>query len=166
VAREPGHLTRTYDVDVLPGAPREIAVALAPLSALDREERRWPAWRPWAVVGGGAALVALGAGLAVSARSELNAFEDEIQRSCRAGCARDDLPEAVWAQRDRAELRDRVGVGALVVGGAVVVGGGVLVVLNQPRQVRVDEDGRRIGAFVSPATSGQRGAMAGVRIRF
>jgi hypothetical protein len=88
----------------------------------------------------------VGVSLQLVSRDNMSEFEAEIGRLCGGGCREDDLPAAVWDQRDRAETQNRLAVGAFVVGGLGVVAGTVLLVLNQPRRIRLDESGQRLGA--------------------
>jgi hypothetical protein len=163
VARKRGHLTFTRDLDAMPGATTSITIVLQPLAALDREERRWPTWRPWAIMGAGVLVGSVGLVLELDARDNMDAFEAENLRSCPDGCERADLPEAVWGQKDRAEREDRWAIGAFAVGGAALVTGAVLLWMNQPERVRLDEEGKRVSVIPH---AGSHGWGVSLDIRF
>lgn len=144
VARRPGYLTYTQRVDAVPNQTTTIQIALVPLDLAGKYERRWAGWRPWAVVAAGAAVGAIGVGLELSARSNVDAYEREIARACPSGCPPSELPDAVRDLEARARWQDRVAVPTIAAGVATLAVGGVMIWLNQPRRARVDESGRRI----------------------
>lgn len=144
VARRPGYLTYTQRVDAIPNQTTTIQIALVPLDLAGKLERRWEPWRPWAVVGAGAAVAAVGVGLELAAQSNVDAYEREVARACPSGCPPADLPDAVRDLEGRARWQDRVAVPTIAAGALTLVAGGVMVWLNQPRRERVDESGRRV----------------------
>jgi hypothetical protein len=156
VARKPGHLTFSKQFTAFPEQPVDIEVVLVPLAEAGGYERRWAAWKPWAIAGGGAVVVALGVVLQVDAGSNLDEFEQEVARLCPDGCPPSDLPKAVRDLETRGERENRLAVTAFLAGGATVLVGAVMVVMNQPRRVRLEESGRRIGVvpIVSPEGTG------------
>jgi hypothetical protein len=100
---------------------------------------------PWLVLGGSAAIVGTGVAFQLAASDNFDAYEQEIARSCPSGCRPEDLPPAVRALEDRGRWQNTLGVTGMVVGGVGMVAGSVLLVLNQPRHVRLEESGRRVG---------------------
>ncbi len=156
VAAKPDHLTFTRQFQALPGQVTRVVVELVPLSEAGRYERRWKPWKPWAVAGAGVAVVAVGVGLELSAKSNIDEFEAEIARSCPDGCAVDELPPAVLALEDSGRTRSKIAVSAFVVGGAAVATGAVMLYLNRPRRVHLDSSGQRIGVapVVAPGMAG------------
>ena len=144
VARRRGYLTFAREFTALAGTTTHIDVSLQPLETAGGVERRWATWKPWAVVGAGAALVLIGVPLQLAARSNLDAYEQEVARSCPNGCRREDLPEAVWDLEARGHLENRLAIGAFVVGGLTAVTGAVLTYMNRPQRVRLEESGRRV----------------------
>jgi hypothetical protein len=161
VAKKPRHLTFTSEVTALPASPLIIHVQLVPLEQAGTWERRWPEWKPWLVVGAGAAVLAAGVAFELQARSDLDGYEAEIARSCPSGCNPSDLPAAVRDLESGGKRDSRIGVAAMIVGGAALATGGVLVLMNQPRHVEVEESGRRIAAapVVSPGFFGAAASM-------
>lgn len=156
VARKSGHLTFTQQFTAFPDRPVEIRVVLVPLEQAGGYERRWAVWKPWTVLGAGVAVLGIGVGLELAAQADMDQYEEEIARACPDGCVPSDLPGAVRDLESTARLENGLAVGAFVVGGLAVVTGGIMVFLNQPRRVRLEESGRRIGVvpIVSPDTRG------------
>lgn len=156
VASKDDYLTFTRQFDALPGEVTRVEVTLVPLVDAGGYERRWAEWKPWAVVGGGAALIAVGVGFQLSAQGNVDAYEEEIARSCPDGCVESDLPEAVRDLRGRARWENRVAVGAFTLGAGAVATGAILLYMNRPRRVRLDASGRRISAtpLVAPGAFG------------
>jgi hypothetical protein len=132
-----GFLTESRAVTVLPGKQTVEEVKLVPLGSATRLERRWARWKPWAVVGAGAALAVLAVPLKIKAESDMDDYDAEIQRTCPSGCPTSSLPGPVRDLHDQAVLEDRLALGGFVVGGAAAIAGVVLVVLNQPRAVEI-----------------------------
>jgi len=150
VARKPGYLTETRSLSLLPGKPVVETLALQEIGSLPtRTVRRWPTWKPWAVVGGGALLALAGLPLLLDARSDLIAYDEQIAQSCQPmGCAAGDPDlQGPNALRDRAHTKNVVALSLFAVGGAVAATGVALVILNQPRTVPADE---RAHAAVTP----------------
>lgn len=134
VARKERFETWSKDLVLPPGeVTREVIALRAPRT---RTVRRWPAARPWWVMGAGGATAALGAASLLLGNANLRAVTAEVTQQCPPpdGC-RDGLPSGLAGERDRAVLQQRVGATLLVGGAAVVATGVVLLVLNQPREV-------------------------------
>jgi tetratricopeptide (TPR) repeat protein len=133
-ARKRGYLTETRAVQAPAGKLSREVVELELLGAPAlRSVRRWPAWVPWTVLGGGAALGLAGAGFYLEAQSNYEAFDGEVARLCPAGCTEAELPGTAFDARRRARTQNGVAVGLFAVGGAAVATGLGLVILNQPR---------------------------------
>lgn len=139
VASRPGHLTLTRDLIALPGAKESLEVALVALADATTIERRWDWWKPWAVVGTGAAVGGAGALLQRKAKADFERYGEALERRCSETAC---LPEEITAERDlasRARLENRIAVSALVTGGALVLTGLSLVILNRERALLPDE---------------------------
>ena len=101
VARKPGYLTETRSLSLLPGKPVVETLALQEIRSLPtRTDRRWPTWRPWAVVGAGALLAVVGLPILLDARSDLIAYDKQIADKCSMGCAAGTVPQAATDLRD------------------------------------------------------------------
>jgi hypothetical protein len=145
VASGEGRVPATEEVVLAPG--ERARVAIAPLYLRVREQRRWPAWKPWAVAGAGAAVALLGGALQWNAQREIGAFErglgelgcaDEspMEGSMPRDCETVELGDADAATRRSAIWQQRSALTAYTVGGAAVVTGAVLLVLNRGQPVR------------------------------
>lgn len=156
VASKPNYLTYTNLVTALPDEPVAIQVQLLPLDQAGGWERRWATWKPWAVLGAGAAVAAIGLGYELAAQGSVDDYEAYVALECASGCTTAQLPGPVRDLEGRAATQNKLGVTGLVVGAAAVVAGGVMVYLNQPTRVRLEESGRRVGAapVVTPDGAG------------
>jgi hypothetical protein len=143
VARKPGFLSETRSLSLLPGKPAEETLALQDIGTLPtRMVRRWPVWKPWAVVGGGALLAAVAVPILLDAKSNVDAYDAGVRSSCPSGCQTGTLQQAVLDARSRAHVEDVVAISLLSVGGAVVASGVALAILNLPHAVPADEGTR------------------------
>jgi len=149
VARAKGHLTYTRRFVAAAGATTRIKVVLVPLEMAGGTARRFSSWKPWSIVGAGVGVLAIGLGFQLAAGSNTSSYEREVAQLCPDGCVPSELPETVRDLEGRGRWQNRLAIGAFIVGGVALVAGGGLVFVNQPKRVRVDESGRRIG--VAPA---------------
>ena len=143
VARKPGFLPETRAVSLLPGRPSIETLTLEEIRSPPamKTVRRWPVWKPWAVVGAGAALALIGVPVILDARSNVNAYDSEVARCANGGitgCAPEMLPATAYGARDRGRAENIIAVSLFAVGGAVVASGVALVVINQPRVVAAE----------------------------
>lgn len=131
VASRTGFVTRTLPLILTGGETRHITIQLMTLEQATFERRRWSWWKPWVVVGGGAALGAIGLGLELQARATFQSYDNAVAVLCPDRPC-DELPGVVTDAYDRGRLQNRVGVGFLVAGGAALAGGLVWAALNRP----------------------------------
>lgn len=137
-----------------------IAVHLRALVDVTVTRTRWAVWKPWAAVGGGAAVVGIGTALLVSARGLRNDYQAALVRECgELACSPDQLPVGTADLLDRAQFRDRVGVATAIAGGAALITGVVLVVLNRPYSVVERDAGLALTPTAGGWTVGVRGAL-------
>lgn len=175
VATGAGHVPDTERVVLAPG--QRLRVELEPLLPGGmRRQRRWQAWKPWAVVGAGVAAGVVGGVAHWRAVHNYGAFADELEtRGCATpgedveqfmGCPGSAIDGEPGDSLGAARWQWRVAVGSYVAAGAAVTTGLVLVYLNRGRLVQVEPgaiDER--GVVVIPqVTSGSVGVSA--RIRF
>jgi len=134
VARKAGFLTETRALQVPPGKLTSEMLSLHVIGATPmRSVRRWPAWKPWTVLGAGALVALIGVPLMLEARTNFDTFDSDLAKLCPSGCTRDQLPSTVFASRDRGRLENQIAIGLLATGGAAAATGVVLLILNQPR---------------------------------
>jgi hypothetical protein len=148
MADKAGRLPDTRQIVLSPG--QRVRFSLAPrLPDYLVTERRWPAWRPWAVLGAGAVVMAAGGVVDWRAGVLFQRHDDEARRLClsQAGCAAGDIPAELHRQLQRAERVQLASRAVYVVGGVMLSGGAVLLYLNRERPVR------RRGRVESPSVS-------------
>src|SRR5262245_46162538 len=117
VAKRTGFLTLSRDVIVMPGPKASVDVKLLTLAEATTTERRWAVWKPWAVVGGGAALGGLGFLLHLQAQSDLDQYGRDVATICgERSCDPDELPGATRDLERRARIENGVAVSAIVAG--------------------------------------------------
>jgi hypothetical protein len=139
----PTELTQT----LLPGEKASLPIKLYTSEDLTRYRRHWSAWKPWAVVGAGAAVALAGGALHMQARGSFQDFDTRIVEC--GGC----IPsQEVTDLRTRGTSMQQLAFGAYAVGGAALVTGAVLAFINRPQayQINPDEAGTPEGASVAP----------------
>ena len=137
LASAPGRIPATEQIVLAPG--QRARFALAPrLPDQVRTERRWPMWKPWAVVGAGAIVMAAGSGANWRSSQGFDDVHREAERLCAgsSGCDAAPITAALRDQRSQAERTQTIARAIYVVGGTVLAGGAVLVYLNRERPVR------------------------------
>jgi hypothetical protein len=112
-----------------PGAKIGLELELKTQGELTVYERRWPAWKPWALIGAGAAVAVAGGALHYAA---LRTFKsaDESAVDCRSACT--PQPELSRAH-NRGTTMQRAAIASYSVGGAAIAVGGVLAYSNRTR---------------------------------
>jgi hypothetical protein len=157
VAHKPGFMTMTRDLVVMPAKQEAVDVALVPIETAGITVRRWSAWKPLAVVGGGAAVALGGALMEWKSSSDFSAYDRAIAQQCGLRpCAPSSLPAPVTSLESRARVENRLAVGAMAIGGAAIVAGAVMVWLDRPHTELPPID-------VAPTPGG---ATASIRLSF
>lgn len=100
--------------------------------------RRWPAWRPWAVLGASAVVMAGGRYLDWRAEQGFARFDRALAAACTGtrGCEASDVAASAYEQRDHARALQWSARATYLAGGAVFTGSAVLLYMNRERQVR------------------------------
>jgi hypothetical protein len=152
VGKKAGHLTVTRDVVVLPGANDIVEITLPTFAEATVTTRRWAMWKPWAVLGAGAATIGLGVLLERESAADLDQYRADLDRLCReVPCRESELPEETRALERDSVLGHRLAIGSFVLGGAAVLTGLTLVVLNRPTSVLPDDAAGTATVGVAPA---------------
>ncbi len=99
---------------------------------LTEYRRLWPTWKPWALVGAGAAIALAGGGLQYAAVKKARAADSSVV-AC-SGCGpRPDLVEA----SGRAATMEKIAIAGYAAGGAALATGAILAYVNRAKaQVR------------------------------
>jgi len=135
VATKPGFQTASRTFAAAQGTLTTYEIQ--PTLEVKAAEPPGPRWRYWKyLVGGGGALIAVGAASYFVARNSFAAYDRDVDTHCQDGCD----PAAVraatdlTAKRGRAELEQTVAFTAFAIGGAAVVAAAIGLVVDQPRE--------------------------------
>ena len=145
VAEKPGYAT-PVDAPFI-GAREKFRIELKLYTAeeLTRYRRRWDRkWMPWAVVGGGVVLGAVGGVMHLSASSSYQEFDDKVAR-CTADAMNGSCDASSFANlRDSGDTKRMLGFVGYGLAGAAVVTGGILVYLNRRVSYQITTDEYRM----------------------
>jgi tetratricopeptide (TPR) repeat protein len=161
VATKEGHPPTDVSRALLPGEEVKLALKLYTTDELTRYSRLWSAWKPWAVVAGGAAIAAGGAVLHLQARGSYQEFDDRIA-AC-GGCV---PPPDVTDKRTKGDSMQNLAFGTYALGGAALATGFVLVYINRskPYQISPNDAAAEPAVTVVPLVGrGEGGALATFR---
>jgi tetratricopeptide (TPR) repeat protein len=146
---------------LLPGEEVKLQLKIYTAEELTRYSRLWSAWKPWAVVAGGAAIAAGGAVLHLQARGNYQEF-DRLITTC-GGCV---PPPDVTDKRTKGDSLQNLAYGTYALGGAAIVTGAVLAYINRskPYQISPNELATEPAVTVTPLVGrGEGGALATFR---
>lgn len=157
IAQKPGHLTDTRQLVFTPGEPVDIDIDLLTVEEATYTQRRWSAWKPWAVTGAGLVVSAAGGVLHWRSLSNFDSYDREFGELCEDGCEDGKVPE-LNDMRERATLQRRIAIVSSAIGSAVLVSGLVLVYLNRGKVIRRDlteeSDQITIAPLLAPGMGG------------
>jgi hypothetical protein len=141
-----------------PGETVPLHFKLYTENELTRSDRKWAAWKPWAMLGTGVAIAAGGGALFTRARSDHQRFDAEIK--ARGGL----VPEPPLASlRTRGDRLQRMATGAYAVGGATVMTSMVLLYINREKTRSLSPDEYEQQMSITPLIGGQRGVEVTIR---
>jgi tetratricopeptide (TPR) repeat protein len=132
-ARKKGSYATVRSVAVTAGKKATVVIHLSVDTTLS--QRRWAAWKPWALVGTGAALGALGGGLLALSSSDYDRTVEGLRQKCALTC-----PPDTSGAYSRIQVENGLAIGSLVVGGAALLGGSAMVILNLPQPYRTKDE--------------------------
>jgi hypothetical protein len=152
VARKPVFLTETRSLTLLPGKPASETLRLQDIRTLPTKTvRRWPVWKPLAVVGAGVLVAAIGVPFSLLSKSNFDVLDTWTRENCSnsgSGCATGMVPPpSAIAARDRGRVDNVIALSLFSVGAAAAATGVVLAIMNQPHAVPADQAPR---ALVTP----------------
>lgn len=142
VASKPGLIPATEQAVLSPGEHRRYDLILTVPESVETE-RRWAAWKPWAVVGAGALLMAGAGYLDYDSSQSFDSFDREFDSLCENGCPEGEVPRTLEDTLNQAEREQLVARISYAVGGTALVTGMALLYLNREQLVR---RGGRAGA--------------------
>ena len=135
VARRSGFLTLTRDLVVLPGKAKPIELSLVSIEDATQRVRPYSAWKPWAVVAGGALVSGLGVAMLLDARSTRDEYQALLRTDCGSSpCDNSGELSSVW---DEARTKNAVSIVSLVAGAAITLTGVTFLYFNRSRAVLV-----------------------------
>jgi hypothetical protein len=163
VASKPGYIDKTVDFVIEPRELERLDVVIFSIDEMTVSKRRFPVWMPWAVVGVGTAVLAVGGGLHSQSSSSFAAFDKSFDERCMNGCDESEVPD-LTDDLSAAESQQNIAVTAYVIGGAALVGGLVMVFVNQPQVYRRDveagtERELTIAPMIAPDSAGVSAAF-------
>ncbi len=130
-ASKEGYVTNEVSRLLEGGANFDLYLQLKTLEELTEMRRRWPAWKPWALVGAGAVIALAGGGLHYLGNQQIRDYDKISAHECKSkdGCNARDFSSKL----DNGALMQKLGIGAYAVGGAALITGAVFTYLNRPR---------------------------------
>lgn len=139
VASKSGYINKTIDFVTDPAEQETVDITLISIADMTVSKRRWPQWMPWAVVGAGATVLAVGGALHGQSSSSFAEFDESFDARCMmsGGCNDSEVPD-LKEKLDSAERQQAIAVTSYIIGGAAVVSGLVLVFVNRPQVYRRD----------------------------
>lgn len=139
-ATKDGYETAAVTQNIPGGTQKTVELTLYRPEDLTRYKRRFAQWIPWAVAGGGVALLGIGGLLHSSASSSYDDFDQwVIDCETETGMACQPDGEAN-GMRDSGDTKQTVAFVAYAIGGAAVVTGLTLLIINRAKPYRVDAE--------------------------
>jgi tetratricopeptide (TPR) repeat protein len=132
-ARKDGYVEQTKNKMLGPGESWKFEADMYTSDDVTRYRRRWAKWKPWAVFGGGAALLAIGGTTHSLAASGFKEYDDSI-RKC-GGCVPSSSQQST---HDNASLEQTIAFAAYGIGGAALLTGAYLIYANRAQAFRID----------------------------
>lgn len=143
VGSKPGYQDDSRPIEPKAGQTLVVVLELKQLGATGHLERRWARWLPWTIMATGAVVGIASVPMYLGAKSADKDWDTNFKAYCPSGCASDlsslsPDQKAKLDSLDATSKRDeKLAVAATVVGGAALAVGFTMVILNQPRLVKV-----------------------------
>jgi hypothetical protein len=138
VATKRGFITQSITLTLVPGKVTVRDVKLLDLKSATKYVRRWPMWKPWAVVGAGAVVTLVAIPFQAQSATNFSRYNEEFGTACPNGCGganQPAIPVPLISIRNTARTENVAAITMLTLGGAAIATGVVGVFLNQPRAV-------------------------------
>jgi hypothetical protein len=161
VATKPGYMASQMSQSLMPGKVTKIK--LRPMTNVEAThyKRKWDTWKPWVVVGGGAAVVVIGGVLHMLAGSSYDDYDKAIEQCSLDNGGHCQPTSDMTSKRDTGDTLQTLGFVGYGLGGAAIVTGAVLLYLNRSVSYQVEAQPE---ISVAPMlTPGGGGVMATVR---
>jgi hypothetical protein len=138
-ASHPGYIAVNRPEVLLAGDNPPIILKMITVQAATITKTKWATWKPWAVVGGGAALVGIGVGLELNARSIRDEYRAAVQLECNMISCKDGTDRFLSEPEKNLDsswrFRHVSAISVLAAGGVVLATGAALLVMNRPYTV-------------------------------
>ena len=118
-------VTRSFDG----GQTTAVDLKLESLEQMTEYRRRWPTWKPWAVVGAGAAVALAGGALHYAGLQKVAQVDEASKTQCPTGCPTE--PAGLASDRQTGVRMQQAAIGVYAIGAAAIATGAVLVYLNR-----------------------------------
>ena len=151
VAQKSGFLPTNQTRRFAPAEQVVVNLELFTIEDVTSYRRRWAAWKPYSVLGGGAAVAAIGGIVHLSAAGSMNEFNDGIL-AC-GGC----VPDSSLAQkRDSARTKETIAYLAYGIGVSAIAAGVVLAYINREQAFRDESKtaGLEVVPTITPSSAG------------
>ncbi len=145
VAAKPTYETQTRTITLEPGQETTLVIELHMMPQSKKLARRWDAWLPWAVVGGGAAIAGGGGVFAWRASKQYSEYDRGVAQAwdqAQMTGTQPMTPKFATDARSRGNRDRAFAYGGLAVGGAAIAAGITMVLLNQGHLVAVPAVGK------------------------
>lgn len=161
-AKKLDYLSEARRVTVGAGEQKSLDLKLITLSEAEDGSRRWATWKPWAVVGAGAAVAATAGVLHTLSFKAFHSYDDEfLKLPCIAmqdpkspGCAITQIPSPLNSKLRTAEREQNIAVAGYIAGGSLIAAGAVLLYLNRQRLIEQEDKTAPVGRVAfAPAIS-------------
>lgn len=133
IARREGYVTNQSARVLDGGQTFVIDLELKTLAELTETRRRWPAWRPWALVATGAVLTGAGGYLHMTGNDSIRKYDRRATDGCTPSNVCPTEPDDLARLRKKGRTMQTAGVAGYAVGGATLAAGIWLVLVNQGR---------------------------------
>lgn len=143
VAAKPHYETQTRSITLEPGQETTLVIELKLMPAPKQLSRRWSRWQPWAVLGGGAAIAAVGGVFAWRASTQYSEYDRGVAAAWQADMTMPPMPPAYAVAAKTRGDRDRMVAYSGIAAGSLIVAAGItMVLLNQGHLVAVPAVGK------------------------
>ncbi|MBV8756581.1 MAG: PEGA domain-containing protein [Deltaproteobacteria bacterium] len=145
VAAKPTYETQTRSITLEPGQETTLVIELHLMAQPKQLARRWSAWLPWAVVGGGAAIAGGGGLFAWRASKQYSEYDRGVAQAWEQAQMTGMAPVTPKFALDAHSRGDRdrtLSYTGLAVGGVAVAAGITMVLMNQGHLVAVPAVGK------------------------
>jgi hypothetical protein len=160
VATKSGYLTRAVELVPSGGDTPHERIDLMTIEEATVTRRRWPLWKPYAVVGTAAAIGVAGLVVELQSAATFRSYDHAIAQLCPDRPC-DSVPSVVSSAYSEARRENHVAIGLFIGAGATLATGAVLLWIDRAMSERL---GYNVPLPV--ATAGRDGSSVAIRMTF